>query len=178
VATKPVTPKTLPPEAGKAATRAEPKGERGGTQPPRAEVHERFGAALEEIFRAVLKASGRGVAGGDTELTLSQYFVMDALADEALTVSEVARAARVAVPTATRSLRALELRGFVDRDRDDGKDRRLVRVALTAEGRAVLDEKRTWVHRRQREIFESLTAEERATVTGALGAIAREIDEL
>jgi DNA-binding MarR family transcriptional regulator len=141
-------------------------------------VHERFGEALEGLFRAVLKASGRGVPGGETELTLSQYFVMDALADEALTVSEVARAARVAVPTATRSLRALETRGFVDRERNDGEDRRLVRVALTADGRAVLDEKRAWVHQRQREIFDGLSAEERATVTGALAAIAREIDEL
>jgi MarR family transcriptional regulator, organic hydroperoxide resistance regulator len=166
------------PSSPSAATRAEPKAEDGGTQPRRAEVHERFGEALEELFRAVLKASGRGVPGGETELTLSQYFVMDALADEALTVSEVARAARVAVPTATRSLRALELRGFVDRDRSDGEDRRLVSVVLTPSGRAVLDEKRTWVHERQREIFETLTPEERATVTGALGAIAHKIDEL
>ena len=43
------------------------------------EVLAEFGDALEELFRAVLKASGRGVPGGDTELTMSQYFVMDAL---------------------------------------------------------------------------------------------------
>src|SRR3954470_6754224 len=103
----------------------------------RTQAHVEFGEALEELVRAVLKASGRGVPGGETELTLSQYFVMDALADEALTVSEVARAARVAVPTATRALRALELRGFVDRDRNESQDRRLVTVALTASGRAV-----------------------------------------
>jgi DNA-binding MarR family transcriptional regulator len=148
------------------------------TDDRRSEAHERFGDALEELIRAVLKASGRGVPGGDTELTLSQYFVMDAMAGEPLTVSEVARAAGVAVPTATRSLRALETRGFVDRERNEDEDRRLVTVALTAAGRAVLDEKRTWVHRRQCEIFESLTAAERRTVSGALGAIARNIDEL
>src|SRR5690349_19123265 len=90
-----------------------------------------FGAALEDLIRAVLKASGRGVPGGETELTLSQYFVMDALAGQALTVSQVAHAARVAVPTATRALRALENRGFVDRERNEDKDRRLVTVALT-----------------------------------------------
>jgi MarR family transcriptional regulator, organic hydroperoxide resistance regulator len=139
---------------------------------------EGFGEALEGLFRAVLRASGRGVPGGETELTLSQYFVMDALSDQALTVSEVARAAQVAVPTATRSLRALERRGFVDRSRDDDEDRRLVTVALTDAGRAVLDEKRTWVHERQREIFHGLSAAERRTVTGALTAIAHNIDEL
>ena len=144
----------------------------------RDEVHKGFGNALENLIRAVLKASGRGVPGGETELTLSQYFVMDALAGQALTVSQVAHAARVAVPTATRALRALENRGFVDRERNEGKDRRLVTVALTDDGRAVLDEKRLWVHQRQREIFEALAPAERKTVTGALAAIARDIDEL
>jgi DNA-binding MarR family transcriptional regulator len=142
------------------------------------ETYEEFGDSLEGLIRAVLKASGRGVPGGETELTLSQYFVMDAMADEALTVSEVARVARVAVPTATRALRGLETRGFVDRERNESDDRRLVTVALTASGRSVLDEKRTWVKARQREIFDGLTAAEQGTVTGALSAIARNIEEL
>jgi MarR family transcriptional regulator, organic hydroperoxide resistance regulator len=141
-------------------------------------AHQEFGDALEGLIRAVLKASGRGVPGGETELTLSQYFVMDAMSDEALTVSEVARVARVAVPTATRALRALETRGFVDRERNDDEDRRLVTVALTPSGRAVLDEKRTWVQARQREIFDGLSAIEQRTVIGALSAIAHNIEEL
>jgi DNA-binding MarR family transcriptional regulator len=170
VATTEATPKASP--------GPEPKAAGGPAQAQRSDVHESFGNALEELIRAVLKASGRGVAGGETELTLSQYFVMDAMAGEALTVSEVARAARVAVPTATRALRALEMRGFVDRDRSDEDDRRLVTVVLTPSGRAVLDEKRAWVHMRQREIFEGLTAAERATISGALSAIAHTIDEL
>jgi MarR family transcriptional regulator, organic hydroperoxide resistance regulator len=140
--------------------------------------HQAFGAALEDMIRAVLKASGRGVPGGETELTLSQYFVMDAMADEALTVTEVARAARVAVPTATRALRGLETRGFVDRERNDDEDRRLVTVALTPSGRGVLEEKRAWVQERQREIFDGLTEAEQRTVTGALAAIAHNIEEL
>ena len=142
------------------------------------ETYEEFGDSLEGLIRAVLKASGRGVPGGETELTLSQYFVMDAMADEALTVTEVARVARVAVPTATRALRGLETRGFVDRARNESEDRRLVTVALTASGRSVLDEKRTWVKARQREIFDGLTPEEQRTVTGALSAIAHNIEEL
>jgi DNA-binding MarR family transcriptional regulator len=142
------------------------------------QAHQEFGDALEDLIRAVLKASGRGVPGGETELTLSQYFVMDAMADEALTVSEVARVARVAVPTATRALRALETRGFVDRERNENEDRRLVTVALTHGGRCVLEEKRSWVQARQRELFDGLSEAERETVTGALSAIAHNIDEL
>jgi len=118
------------------------------------------------------------VPGGETELTLSQYFLMDAMGEQALTVSEVARAARVAVPTATRALRALEERGFVARHREDGEDRRLVTVALTRSGRDVLDEKHAWVKTRQREIFEGLTEGERETVSDTLNVLSQGIGEL
>jgi len=81
-------------------------------------------------------------------------------------------------PTATRALRGLETRGFVDRQRNEDADRRLVTVALTRSGRAVLDEKRTWVKDRQREIFDGLSEAEQGTVIGALRAIAHNIEEL
>lgn len=142
------------------------------------EVLAEFGGALEDLFRAVLKASGRGVPGGETELTMSQYFVMDALAGDRLAMSELARAARVAVPTATRAVAALERRGFVDRTRDGEEDRRVVTVALSRAGRVVLDEKRTWVAQRQREIFDGLSAAERRTVVRTLDRLARDIGEL
>ena len=137
-----------------------------------------FGAALEELFRSVLRVSGRGVPGGQTELTLSQYWVMAALADTPLTVSEVARAARIAAPTATRSLYALEERGFVERERGGSADRRLVTVALTGRGREVLEEKQDWVTIRQREMFEGLSAAERRTVASTLLTLSHRLDEL
>jgi DNA-binding MarR family transcriptional regulator len=147
---------------------------------PRADDDElaEFAAALEELVRAVLRVSGRGVPGGETELTLSQYFLMDAMGDGTLTVSEVARAARVAVPTATRALRALEERGFVQREREDGEDRRLVTVALTRSGRGVLEEKHEWVRTRQREIFEGLSQGERESVAETLNVLAEGIAEM
>jgi MarR family transcriptional regulator, organic hydroperoxide resistance regulator len=142
------------------------------------QVHDEFGAALEELFRAVLRASGRGVPGGATELTMSQYWVMDALADAPLTVSEVARSARVAVPSATRALRALERRGFVERRPGAHDDGRLVAVALTRSGLTVLNEKRDWVRAAQRELFEALSPAERRTAARTMSAIARGIGEL
>jgi DNA-binding MarR family transcriptional regulator len=137
-----------------------------------------FGAALEELVRAVRRASGRGVPGGETQLTLSQFYVIDALAQRAMTVSDVAREADVAVPTATRSLSSLERRGFVERSRGAGEDGRHVTIALTPSGRRVLDEKREWVEMRQREIFEGLSAAERRTAARTLTRIAAEIAEL
>ena len=152
------------------ATNGQPRANDGDLQ--------EFAGALEELVRAVLRASGRGVPGGETELTLSQYFLMDAMGEQALTVSEVARAARVAVPTATRALRALEERGFVARHREDGEDRRLVTVALTRSGQDVLEEKHSWVKTRQREIFEGLTEGERETVSDTLNVLSQGIGEL
>jgi MarR family transcriptional regulator, organic hydroperoxide resistance regulator len=142
------------------------------------EFHVEFGAALEELFRAVLRASGRGVPGGATELTMSQYWVMDALAGEPLTVTEVARAARVAVPSATRALRALERRGFVERRRNAHDDGRLVAVGLTEGGLEVLNEKRDWVRTAQRELFDALSPAGRRTAANTLNTIARGIGEL
>jgi DNA-binding MarR family transcriptional regulator len=137
-----------------------------------------FAAALEELWRAILRATGRGVPGGETELTLSQFNMMSALGEGRSKVTEVAAAADVAPPTATRALRALEHRGFVRRQRNSGGDGRHVRVVLTEEGSKVLAEKTAWVKARQRQIFESLTETQRRTAAQTLRAIADDIHEL
>jgi DNA-binding MarR family transcriptional regulator len=137
-----------------------------------------FAEALDRLFRAVLRATGRGVPGGETELTLSQYNVLSALGDGPSTVSEVAVLAEVAVPTATRALRSMEQRGFVERRRNAGSDGRLVTVGLTPDGREVLAEKTDWVRGRQRAIFEGLTEAQRRHAAQTLLAIADEIHEL
>jgi DNA-binding MarR family transcriptional regulator len=137
-----------------------------------------FADALDELFRAVLRATGRGVPGGDTELTLSQFNMLSALGEGRSKVTEVAAAADVAPPTATRALRALEQRGFVERTRNAGGDGRHVTVALTREGSKVLAEKTEWVEARQRAIFEGLTQAQRRTAAQTLRAIAEDIHEL
>jgi DNA-binding MarR family transcriptional regulator len=137
-----------------------------------------FAAALEELFRAVRRATGRGVPGGNTELTLSQYNMLSALGERPSTVTEIADAADVAIPTATRALRSLEERGFVERRRNSGKDGRLVTVALTPAGTEVLAEKTEWVRARQRAIFESLTNAQRRTAAQTLRTIAEDIHDL
>lgn len=137
-----------------------------------------FSAALYELVRALLRATGRGVPGGDTELTLSQFYMLSALGEGASTVTEVAGLADVAAPTATRALRALEGRGFVERRRNAGGDGRQVRVALTPEGSKVLAEKTDWVRARQRAIFDGLTPAQRRTAAATLRAITEDIHEL
>jgi DNA-binding MarR family transcriptional regulator len=145
---------------------------------PSTDSQAEFAAALEELFRAIRRATGRGVPGGDTELTLSQYNMLSALGERPSTVTEIAGAADVAIPTATRALRSLEERGFVERRRNSNSDGRLVTVALTPAGSDVLAEKTEWVRARQRAIFESLTEPQRRTAAKTLRAIADDIHEL
>jgi DNA-binding MarR family transcriptional regulator len=142
------------------------------------QTHQAFAEALDALFRAVLRATGRGVPGGEAELTLSQYNMLSALGEGASTVTEVAARADVAPPTATRALRALELRGFVERRRNSSGDGRLVRVVLTPTGATVLAEKTDWVRARQRAIFEGLTEDQRVEAAATLRAIAEDIDSL
>ena len=141
-------------------------------------AHAEFAEALDDLVSAILRATGRGVPGGETELTLSQYNVLQALAGGLATVTEIAAAADVAAPTATRALRSLEGRGFVKRRRGRSEDGRIVTVSLTAAGARVLAEKRTWVRARQRAIFDRLSDAERETAASLLRVIAGDIHEL
>jgi DNA-binding MarR family transcriptional regulator len=147
-----------------------------GTQHERA--HAEFADALETLFTAVLRATGRGVPGGETELTISQYNVLSAVGDRAPTVTEIAAAADLAMPTATRALRGLEERGFVRRQRNQNGDGRQVTVSLTPVGSRVLAEKTTWVRARQRAIFDRLSPAEQRTAASLLRVIAEDIHEL
>ena len=142
------------------------------------EAQAEFAEALDDLCFAILRATGRGVPGGETDLTLSQYNVLQAVGNGTATVTEVAAAADVAVPTATRALRGLERRGFVERRRDQSADGRLVTVSLRATGARVLGEKRTWVRDRQHAIFNSLSDAERESAASLLRVIAEDIHEL
>ena len=137
-----------------------------------------FADALDDLCFAILRATGRGVPGGDTELTLSQYNVLQALGGGPATVSDIAAAADVAVPTATRALRGLERRGFVERRRDQSLDGRVVTVSLTATGARVLGEKRTWVRGAPACDLRPADDAERESAASLLRVIAEDIHEL
>jgi DNA-binding MarR family transcriptional regulator len=142
------------------------------------EAQAEFAEALDDLCFAILRATGRGVPGGETELTLSQYNILQALGGGPATVTEIAASADVAVPTATRALRGLEQRGFLERRRDQSEDGRIVTVSLTATGARVLGEKRAWVRARQRAIFDRLSDSERESAASLLRVIAEDIHEL
>jgi MarR family transcriptional regulator, organic hydroperoxide resistance regulator len=137
-----------------------------------------FAAALDDFRRASSRARGRLAAEGD--LTLSQYHLLEPLLEAdapPLGVGELACAAGVSAPTATRMLAGLERDGLVER-RACTRDRRVVRVALTADGAGRMERKRARMEARQLELYRSLEPGERARAARLLERLAAAIEDL
>jgi DNA-binding MarR family transcriptional regulator len=92
----------------------------------------------------------------------------------ARTVTELAAAEQVAVPTMTRLLQGLEQDGHVRRRRDRG-DQRVVRVSATARGRRALEAGRRARLARLASLLEGFTAQERKHAAVVLAALQREL---
>ena len=135
-----------------------------------------FSSALREFLRATRRMRGR--IGDEGELSLSQYHLLEPLIDgERLATCELALAAEVSAPTATRMLSGLERDGLVARVPCTA-DRRVVHVALTQDGRARVLAKRALGEARRAEIFASLSAGERREAARLLERLAAAVEGL
>src|SRR4051812_18781245 len=122
---------------------------------------ERFSRAWEDFFRATRRRRARHEASDDGPLTIPQYLLLEPLlAGGELAVRDLAEQAGVAAPTATRMLDGLEGAGFVARS-PSPRDRRVVDVALTAEGGRVVRARREQIDAWRRRLYEALPPDER-----------------
>ena len=128
-----------------------------------------FVAAFEDFARAAKRARAR--VEPDAVLTTSQYDLLCPLLDAPHGLRELARAAGVSAPTATRMIDGLEGRGIVTRA-PDAEDRRAVRIALTGDGHAAVAEHRERVQARRRALFHQLSAGERRAAAKVLARLA------
>jgi DNA-binding MarR family transcriptional regulator len=138
-----------------------------------------FATAWESFTRASRRARSRSTGPlGGTGLTLAQFQLLEPLrATEEMTVSELAQAAGVAAPTATRMLDGLVRAGAAERT-PCATDRRVVLVSLTAAGRATVEEAWHQVAAARARVRDSLTDEEQAQAAVLLGKLAEAIDAL
>ena len=136
-----------------------------------------FAAALDDFMRAIGRARGR--LAGEGDLSLSQYHLLMPLlqADAPLGVGELASAAGVSTPTATRMLSALERDGDVER-RACTRDRRVVRVGLTDAGTERMAAKRDRIRARRGQLYRSLEPGEREQAARLLHRLAAAIEDL
>jgi DNA-binding MarR family transcriptional regulator len=136
-----------------------------------------FAAALDEFTRASARARNRLARDGD--LSLSQFHLLQPLLDSGrpLGVGELACAAGVSAPTATRMLAGLERDAIVER-RDCPSDRRVVHIALTDRGHERVAAKRERIAARREELFASLEPGERAQAARLLTRLAAAIEAM
>ena len=141
-------------------------------------AEEIFLEAFDSFAQAVRRARGAPAQAGDRALTLSQYALLQGLADRrAARVRELARDAGITASTATRILDALERRRIVRRA-TSREDRRGVTITLTELGRQLLGSQDEWMRGRQRAFYASLPADERELAPDLLVRLAALIDEL
>ena len=145
---------------------------------PDAVREEQFVDALDSLARAIRRARGALGTGSGDGLTLSQYGLLQPLADRnQARTGELAEAAGITASTATRILDALERRGLALRLQATD-DRRAVAVRLTAHGRALLARHHDWVRERQRDFYAELERDERGVAPELLRKLGDLIDEL
>jgi DNA-binding MarR family transcriptional regulator len=139
---------------------------------------EAFERSWDGFFAAVRRARGRAARDPRLGLSLAQYNVIGPLEDAGeLPVGEIAAAAEIATPTATRMLDALVRDGVVER-RASTVDRRIVTVSLTGKGRRLVREKRKVVAEKRQRAYESLSPRERRDAAALLGRLAEVIEDL
>jgi DNA-binding MarR family transcriptional regulator len=139
---------------------------------------EAFERAWDDFFAATRRARGRAARDRSGGLSLAQYQLLAPVeAGGELPCGEIALAAGVASPTATRMLDSLARDGIVVREHSES-DRRVVTVRLTPKGARLVREKGELVSAKRREIYLSLTNQEREQATVLLGRLAEAVEQL
>lgn len=147
-----------------------------GQQGVEAKQLARLLAGIDQTFREDFKRSN----GLPHNLTLAQYQVISMVAEQGrCSQKSIAISLRVTGPTVVRIIDALERKKLVFRTRDEA-DRRIVLVALTAEGERVQRDCADVHERRLATMMERLpstTVESLLTTLGALLSAARPVEE-
>ncbi len=103
-------------------------------------------------------------------MPLMQFAVLSIVEQETLTVGQLASKEHVRSQTMTVVVDRLEEQGFVVRRRDD-RDRRVVRVAITAKGRRYVARRHARSESYLRSLVATMSAEERRAFSTAIDLI-------
>jgi DNA-binding MarR family transcriptional regulator len=134
--------------------------------------------ALAEFFRAARRARGREARRPSPDgISLAQFHLLLPLLDGARTNRQLAEAAGISAPTATRMADLLVARGLVSRV-DDPADRRAVLISLTRQGRAKVSAKNDQYREVRERLATALEPEERRSAAELLHRLAEVIEEL
>ncbi|MEH3131024.1 MAG: MarR family transcriptional regulator [Mycolicibacterium neoaurum] len=148
------------------------------TEPQTEELAGELQRVLSKLFSVLRRGDNRGAGNAPgADLTLAQLSILLTLLDcGPIRMTELAAHERVRTPTTTVAIRRLEKLGLVKRSRDPS-DLRAVLVEVTPRGlvqhREALEARRAFLA----GLLEGLSAEDKATLTAALGSLDRLADQ-
>ena len=148
------------------------------TEPQTEELAGELQRVLSKLFSVLRRGDNRGAGNSPgADLTLAQLSILLTLLDcGPIRLTELAAHERVRTPTTTVAIRRLEKLGLVKRSRDPS-DLRAVLVEVTPRGlvqhREALEARRAFLG----GLLEGLSAEDKATLTAALGSLDRLADQ-
>lgn len=152
--------------------------ERGVPQTRGEGSFDEFVGAVLDLLRAARRTGGSADAIGRDGVSLSQVVLLGVIDDTGEQgVSAVADGARLAQPTVTRALAALERRGMVRRTAH-ASDGRSTSLSLTAAGRRVLEDKRRRIVGRFAELWSTLAPDERGHAVALVRRLSVVTDDL
>jgi DNA-binding MarR family transcriptional regulator len=133
------------------------------------DLHGRTSKVLRALSDAAMRRHG---------LHVGQNHLLAALWErDGRTPGEIAAALNVTTPTVVKMADRMTATGLLTRRRDD-RDNRLVRLWLTDAGRALREPVETERRAIEEKVTADLTADERATLLGALEKVYRAASEL
>lgn len=132
-------------------------------------------AEFLEIIPLVMRVVSADLRQTEDALHPANFRLLGMLSKRDWSLGDLAEKQAVSGPTMSRAITALERRGLVVRRRSEA-DRRIVRVAITREGRAVLDDVHRQMVDRLAEVIAPLSEESRSTMCAGLRLL-REVFE-
>jgi DNA-binding MarR family transcriptional regulator len=125
-----------------------------------------------ELIPHMAREIGAGFRTSEMPLPPNQFILLRRLANAPMSQSDLADHLRVGASTVSATLDALEKRGWVKRERSE-TDRRVIHVAITAEGKALVDDAQESTLRRVEMMLGSVSDEDRAAMLNGLRAMRR-----
>jgi DNA-binding MarR family transcriptional regulator len=138
--------------------------------PEKAEVYTLARKTLQ-IFPLLMRLMSGEMRSEDRKMDAGQMALLGSLQFRPHTLTELAERMNVSLPTMSSTVSTAEARGWVSRTRSD-KDRRMVWIALSAEGERELEEAQHEIAGRIARIIEAMPPEQRAQLDNGMDALA------
>ncbi len=125
---------------------------------------------IVSIYDSVVRVETQMLDKSGQDLSISEMHIIEAVwksADGACSISDIAQARQVTLPSMTVAIKRLEKKGFVEKIRS-AKDARVVMVTLTRKGERVNSMHRYFHERMVRSFLKNIDTEERSTLLKTL----------